>query len=221
MLRSLIAGALLLCVASCGPEEKKPPRLSSNVEDCRTGKTCEPIKPEPPGGHLYVMRGLFGGDGFEFSRGVDVIAAKAAKQYGLEIIVKSWRTSGYLCDTAIANYRKDRKPVYLLGHSLGADEVSDIAHCLAKVGIPVAFAFYYDPTRLVSCVPDNVKYATSWRRSFPLDLGGGSIGRCNPKLKNIANITIQTRHTVLDDLPLVHDGTLKRISISQGLETRK
>ena len=171
-----------------------------------------------PGGNLYVMRGLFGGNGFEFSRGVDVVAAKAKKQFGLSVTVKSWRTSDYLCETAKANYRKDRKPIYLLGHSLGANEVSDIAHCLGKAGIPVAFAFYYDPTPFVACVPDNVKYATSWRRSFALDLGGGTIVRCNPKLKNIANFTVPTRHTVLDDLPSVHDATLKRIGISQTLE---
>jgi hypothetical protein len=79
--------------------------------------------------------------------------------------------------------------------------------------VPVAFAFYYDPTPFVACVPDNVKFATSWRRSFALDLGGGSIKRCNGSTKDIANITVQTRHTVLDDLPSVHAATLKRIGI--------
>jgi hypothetical protein len=201
---ALLVGAFLL--ASCG-QDNVPQRLST--------------EPELPGGHMYLMRGLFGGDGMEYSRGVDTIAAKSKKEYGLDVTVKSWRTSDYLCQVAIANYRKDGKPIYLLGHSLGANEVSDIAHCLAKYGIPVAFAFYYDPTPFVACVPDNVKFATSWRRSFPFDLGGGTISRCNPRTKNIANITVQTRHTVLDDLPLVHDGTLKRVGISQKLEARK
>jgi hypothetical protein len=147
-----------------------------------------------PAGHLYVMRGLFGGAGFEFSRGVDVAADKAAKAYNLSTTVKSWRSSAGMCELAAAQYKKDRKPVFVLGHSLGGNEVSDVAHCLKAKGVPVAFAFYYDPTPFVACVPDNVKFATSWRRSF-------------------ANITVQTRHTVLDDLPSVHAATLKRIGI--------
>jgi hypothetical protein len=172
-----------------------------------------------PAGHLYVMRGLFGGNGFEFSRGVDVAADKAAKAYNLSTTVKSWRSSAGMCELAAAQYKKDRKPVFVLGHSLGGNEVSDMAHCLKGKGVPVAFAFYYDPTPFVACVPDNVKFATSWRRSFALDLGGGSIKRCNGSTKDIANITVQTRHTVLDDLPSVHAATLKRIGIV--MEARK
>jgi hypothetical protein len=173
-----------------------------------------PTQKQDIAGHLYVMRGLFGGAGFQFSRGVDVAAEKAAKAYNLSTTVKSWRTSYGMCELAYDNWRKDKKPVFLFGHSLGANEVSDVAICLKGRGVPVAFAFYYDPTPFVACVPDNVKFATSWRRSFPLDLGGGYIKRCNGSKKDIANITVQTRHTVLDDLPLVHDGAVKRIGIA-------
>src|SRR5574343_961837 len=163
-----------------------------------------PAKSPEPAGHLYVMRGLFGGAGFEFSRGVDKAAEKAAKAFNLSTTVKSWRTSYGMCELAYDNWRKDGKKVFLLGHSLGANEVSDVSICLKGRGVPVAFAFYYDPTPFVACVPDNVKYATSWRRSFPFDLGGGTIRRCNGSRKDIANITVKTRHTVLDDLPSVH-----------------
>ena len=165
-------------------------------------------------GHLYVMRGLLGGFPFKFSTGVDNAADKAAAAYNLTKTVKSWRTSYGMCELAYDNWRKDKKPVFLLGHSLGANEVSDVAICLKGRGVPVTFAFYYDPTPFVACVPDNVKFATSWRRSFPFDLGGGTIRRCNGSKKDIANITVQTRHTVLDDLPSVHDATLKRIGVA-------
>ncbi len=118
-------------------------------------------------GHLYVMRGLFGGAGFQFSRGVDTVADKAVASYNLSKTVRSWRSSSSMCDLAASRYKKDRKPVFILGHSLGGNEVSDVAACLKSKGVPVSFAFYYDPTPFVACVPDNVKYATSWRRSFP------------------------------------------------------
>ena len=172
-----------------------------------------PTPPEPTG-NLYVMRGLFGGKGAWFSYGVDVAADKAAKEYGLKTVVSSWRSSAAMCEMAIANYKKDRKPVYLLGHSLGGNEVADVSHCLNKAGVPVTFAFFYDPTPFVKCVPDNVKFATSWRRSFPFDLGGGYIKRCNGSGKDISNITVQTRHTTLDDLPSVHNATLRRIGVT-------
>lgn len=165
-----------------------------------------------PDAHLYVMRGLLGGKGFEFSKGVDTAAAKVAKAYNVKTTVTSWTQAQALCDAAKANYKKDGKPIILLGHSLGANNVSKVARCLGK--IPVAFALYYDPTPFVGCVPSNVKYATSWRRSFPLDLGGGTIKRCDGSTKNTANITVRTRHTVLDDLPSIHDATLKRVGIA-------
>lgn len=170
--------------------------------------------PKEPAGHLYVMRGLLGGFPFKFSTGVDNAADKAAAAYNLTKTVKSWRTSYGMCELAYDNWRKDKKPVFLLGHSLGANEVSDVAICLKGRGVPVTFAFYYDPTPFVACVPDNVKFATSWRRSFPFDLGGGTIRRCDGSKKDIANITVQTSHTVLDDLPSVHDATLKRIGVA-------
>lgn len=162
--------------------------------------------------HMYVMRGLLGGNGFEFSKGVDVVAVKVEKAYKVKTTVTSWTQAQSLCDAARENYKKDKKPIILLGHSLGANNVSKIAHCLK--GIPVAFALYYDPTPFVGCVPANVKYATSWRRSFPLDLGGGTVKRCDGSTKNTANITVRTRHTVLDDLPSIHDATIKRVGIA-------
>ena len=172
---------------------------------------------QEPSGHMYVMRGLFGGAGFQFSRGVDSVAYKAAKEHNLGITVKSWRSSSWMCSEAAEQYAKDKKPVFLAGHSLGANEVADVAHCLKAKGVPVAFALFYDPTPFVACVPDNVKFATSWRRSYPLDLGGGYIKRCNGSTKDISNITIpNSRHVTIDDLPVVHDGTLKRIGIAMN-----
>lgn len=162
--------------------------------------------------HMYIMRGLLGGNGFEFSKGVDAVSAKVEKAYNVKTTVTSWTQTQALCDAAKAQFKKDGKPIILLGHSLGANNVSSVAHCLGK--IPVAFALYYDPTPFVGCVPANVKYATSWRRSFPLDLGGGRIKRCDGSTRNTANITVRTRHTVLDDLPSIHDATLKRVGIA-------
>ena len=83
---------------------------------------------------------------------------------------------------AAAQYKKDRKPVFLLGHSLGGNEVSDVAHCLKAKGVPVAFVFYYEPTPFVSCVPVNVSHvmgalvrARPRRRVIKLRIIGGEM----------------------------------------------
>jgi len=172
-------------------------------------------------GYLYLERGLFGGDGkdqaieIEYSRGIDNFGAKAEKQYNVKVYVRSWRATEELCSDAVANYKRDPKPVVVGGHSLGGNGAVSLAHCLDKAKVPVAFALIFDPTPFVGCVPSNVKYATSWRRSFPLDLGGGVIKRCNGSKKDIANITLKnSRHTLIDDYPAVHNGGLARIGIA-------
>lgn len=173
------------------------------------------LTPSPePTGHLYVMRGLFGGRGFQFSYGVDEAAKKAAEKYGIRYSVSSWRSSAAMCKLAAEQYRKDKKPVFLLGHSLGGDRVTSVAWCLDAEKIPVRFAFYFDPTPNVGCVPSNVQFATSWRRSFPLDLGGGYVKRCGGSKKDIANVTLaNSRHTSLDDDARAHNGLLARIGL--------
>lgn len=178
------------------------------------------VPSDPPPGHLYAMRGLFGGDGkdqaieAEYSRGVDVFAAKAEVTHKVKIDVTAWHQWRPLCERAVANYRKDKAPVFLVGHSLGASNVAKVAHCLEQAKVPVSFALFLDPTPFVGCVPANVKYATSWRRSFPLDLGGGHIKRCDGSTKNTANITLKnSRHVLIDDYAVVHDGGLARIGI--------
>jgi hypothetical protein len=155
---------------------------------------------------VYGMRGLFGGAA-AYSWGVDEAVKKIVKATGGSGIVSPWWRSSQVAAQAIADYRKSKRPIILVGHSLGANEVSDVAATLARAGVPVAAALYYDPTPTVRCVPRNVKVAVSWRRTAPFNLGGGYIRSCGKS--KVTNINVQTSHTALDDHPQVHAGSIR------------
>jgi hypothetical protein len=155
---------------------------------------------------VYGMRGLFGGAA-AYSWGVDDAVKKMVKATGGSGVVSPWWRSSQIAAQAIADYKKSKKPIILVGHSLGANEISKVAATLQRAGVPVAAALYYDPTPTVRCVPRNVKVAVSWRRTAPLNLGGGYIRSCGQA--KVQNINVQTTHTALDDHPQVHAGSVR------------
>jgi pimeloyl-ACP methyl ester carboxylesterase len=155
---------------------------------------------------VYGMRGLFGGVA-AYSWGVDEAVKKIVKATGGSGVVSPWWRSQQIAAQAIADYRKSKRPVILVGHSMGADRISSVAAQLERAGVPVAAALYYDPTPTVRCVPRNVKVAVSWRRTAPLNLGGGYIRSCSGA--KLQNINVRTTHTALDDHPQVHAGSVR------------
>jgi hypothetical protein len=164
------------------------------------------VPAEAQNARVYGMRGLFGGVA-AYSWGVDEAVKKIVKATGGSGVVSPWWRSNQIAAQAIADYKKSKKPVILVGHSMGADRISVVAAQLERAGVPVAAALYYDPTRTVRCVPRNVKVAVSWRRTAPLNLGGGYIRSCGQV--KVQNINVQTTHTALDDHPIVHAGSVR------------
>ena len=168
-----------------------------------------PVQAHAYDARMYGLRGLLGG-ALAFSRGVDT-ALEKAKAHNVRTYIKPWYRWREFAATAKANYRIDGLPVILIGHSLGADAVSWIAEDLRAAGIPVAAAFYYDPTRNVRCVPNNVQVALGWRRTAMLNLGGGRIAPCPGFAGDIERFDVHTTHTHLDDAQAVHAETVKRV----------
>jgi hypothetical protein len=159
----------------------------------------------------YGFRGLLGG-ALAYSWGIDELQAKV-KAHGAAVYVKPWYRASELYATIKANYARDRKPVILIGHSMGADRLSRIAHWAQKDGIPIAAAFYVDPTPAVWCVPSNVQVAIGFRRTAFGNLGGGRIAWCvEPGAKDTRSMErydIPTTHVNVDDHPFVHRTVLK------------
>ena len=110
---------------------------------------------------IFLMRGLAN----VFSLGLDELAEKL-KGYGYKPVVSEWKSASAAADTIASNYAQGQKsPVILVGHSLGAGAVLDIAEILRKKNVPVAYMVTYDLT-VARTVPGNVKeYVNFYQRN--------------------------------------------------------
>ena len=83
----------------------------------------------------------------------------------------SWRS---VADQAISDYRRDPKPIAVVGHSIGGDSAIEFAAALGAARVPVSLLITYDPTRGAGSVPANVhRYINLYQSSNVL--GGGDI----------------------------------------------
>lgn len=101
--------------------------------------------------HVYLMRGLFG----IYSLGMDSLAKKFQDQ-GYRAQVYGYESWSAIVQTIHQNYESGhRGPVAVIGHSLGANAVFDVASELHKRQIPVLLGVIFDATEPRQ-VPPNV-----------------------------------------------------------------
>lgn len=101
--------------------------------------------------HVYLMRGLFG----IYSLGMDSLAKKFQDQ-GYRATVYGFESWSAIVQTIQQNYQNGhRGPVAVIGHSLGANAVFDVANELHKNQIPVLLGVIFDATE-PRHVPANV-----------------------------------------------------------------
>ena len=93
--------------------------------------------------HVYLLRGLMN----IFSLGMDSLAEELSKR-GVYATVSNHSEWQSLADQAASNYKAGKEdPIVLIGHSLGADAVMEMAAYLNRKGIPVALVVPFDGTR--------------------------------------------------------------------------
>ncbi len=108
-------------------------------------------QPHTPHAHVYLLRGLFN----VFSLGMDTLAAELNKR-GVETSVDNYADWQSLADRAAARYKAGTEnPIILIGHSLGADAVMDMAAYLGRRDVPVALVIPFDGTKTL-VAPGNV-----------------------------------------------------------------
>jgi thioesterase domain-containing protein len=93
--------------------------------------------------HVYLFRGLAD----VFSTGMDTLADELNKRgvYATSHNHADWQM---LADKAAADYKaKKEGPIILIGHSLGADAVMEMADYLGDKGVPVALVIPFDGTQ--------------------------------------------------------------------------
>jgi pimeloyl-ACP methyl ester carboxylesterase len=101
--------------------------------------------------HVYLLRGLMN----IFSLGMDSLAEELDKR-GVHTTVSNHSEWQSLADQAASNYKAGKEdPIILIGHSLGADAVMQMAAYLNRKKIPVALVVPFDGTGSFS-TPANV-----------------------------------------------------------------
>ena len=96
--------------------------------------------------HVYLLRGLMN----IFSLGMDSLAEELGKR-GVYATVSNHSEWQSLADQAASNYKAHKDdPIILIGHSLGADAVMQMAAYLNRKNIPVALVVPFDGTESYS-----------------------------------------------------------------------
>ena len=93
--------------------------------------------------HVYLFRGLAD----IFSTGMDTLADEINKRgvYATSHSHTEWKS---LADQAAVDYKAGKEgPIVLIGHSLGADAVMEMADYLGDKGVPVALVMPFDGTQ--------------------------------------------------------------------------
>jgi Thioesterase domain len=93
--------------------------------------------------HVYLFRGLAD----IFSTGMDTLADEINKRgvYATSHSHTDWKA---LADQAAIEYKAGKEgPIILVGHSLGADAVMEMADYLGDKGVPVALVMPFDGTQ--------------------------------------------------------------------------
>src|SRR5690349_7332462 len=120
-------------------------------------------------GRAYLFYGLIP----QIDWGMDELAQRinrggiAANNYSHA----SWRR---VADQAVSDYRRDPKPIAVVGHSIGGNSAVQFAQALGAAHVPVSLLITYDPNRGGDSIPANVHRYINLYQSSNI-LGGGDL----------------------------------------------
>ena len=121
----------------------------------------------PP--QVYLLRGFLN----VFSLGMDDIAAKLQAS-GIAATVMNHADADFIASRILTAYNAgDRGPIVLIGHSLGADAIVDVAATLARYNVPVALLVLFDGTEGHQ-IPATVTTAINYTKHFMITPQFGS-----------------------------------------------
>jgi hypothetical protein len=135
---------------------------------CLAG-SCNTALADAPAGRAYLFRGLIG----LIDWGMDQLAERITRTGSAANIDSHlvWRS---VATQAINDYRRDPKPITVIGHSIGGDAAVEFAETLGAAHVPVALLVTYDPTRAAGRIPANVERYINLYQSSNF-LGGGDL----------------------------------------------
>jgi LysM repeat protein len=131
--------------------------------------TARAQQPGAVHGRAYLFYGLVA----MIDWGMDQLAARINRT-GVLATTNGHMTWRSVADQAIADYRRDPKPISVVGHSAGGDSAVQFAEALAAAHVPVALLITYDPNRTAGSIPANVERYIDLFQSSNI-LGGGDL----------------------------------------------
>lgn len=156
---------------------------------------------------VYLLRGLLN----VFSLGMDTLGEKL-NAGGIRSEVLNHDNWTALALRIAGDYRRgQRGPVILIGHSLGADVLFQLAERLDSDGVPVRLVVTFDPTNSYA-VPKNVDYMLNLFQHN----GFGRRVASGPGFKGeLTNMDLSSDrsidHTSIDKSPALHDLVIAKI----------
>jgi alpha-beta hydrolase superfamily lysophospholipase len=144
--------------------------------------------------HVYLLRGLFN----VFSLGMDTLADEL-KRHGIDATVHNYAEWKTLADRAAANYKAGKEaPIILIGHSLGADAVMEMAAYLGRKGVPVALVVPFDGTQSFAASGNVGRVLNLTQRKYAYMRGGPGF------------------HGALDNVDVSSDSSIDHINIDKS-----
>jgi pimeloyl-ACP methyl ester carboxylesterase len=148
--------------------------------------------------HVYLFRGL----GDIFSLGMDTLADELNKR-GVDATSHSHNDWKSIADKAAADYKAGKEgPIILIGHSLGADAVMEMADYLGDKSVPVALVVPFDATQSFPASANVARVLNLTQRDYAyMRPGSGFRGSLlNVDLSSDPNID----HLNIDKSPRLH-----------------
>jgi hypothetical protein len=148
--------------------------------------------------HVYLLRGLMN----IFSLGMDTLAEQLNRR-GVYATVHGYGEWQALADRAAADFKAGKEgPIILIGHSLGADAVMEMAAYLGRKGIPVALVVPFDGTQSFAASENVARVLNLTQRDYAyMRRGPGFHG-------TLANIDVSSDpsidHINIDKSPRLH-----------------
>jgi hypothetical protein len=148
--------------------------------------------------HVYLLRGLMN----IFSLGMDTLAEQL-NSHGVYATVHGYGDWQSLADRAAVDYKAGKEgPIILIGHSLGADAVMEMAAYLGRKGVPVALVVPFDGTQSFAASDNVARVLNLTQRDYAyMRRGPGFHG-------TLANIDVSSDpnidHINIDKSPRLH-----------------
>jgi hypothetical protein len=171
---------------------------------CFAPVTAVSAQTAPADAQVYLLRGLLN----IFSLGMDTLAEKLKAQ-GFQPVVSTWESGSLIADQIVKARRAGggKRPIILIGHSLGANTTLEISRILGENGIPVDLVVTFDPT-VAGIAPANIVRFINFFVGHRIEPGPGFKGQLdNMDLTADGGIT----HTSIDKIDRIHQFVIARM----------